>query len=159
MTIQKNTQEQCNFGKLFLPLTSDHILVEYLTTPHFADRLLALFANIWPSKQNFHEIAIRSSYSHTVILPRTSFPQKIEGEKRKSFDEKVVSSAEFQSVYRQQFDQRKDEKVRSIRLDVMVQCRFEGSLLSLFTSAFLAKVDKWHHTKRSEIKTAKNGFA
>ncbi len=53
----------------------------------------------------------RSSYSHTVNLPRTSFPQRVEGEKRIELDRKIVTSDSFQSVYRRQFDQRSNDKV------------------------------------------------
>ncbi len=52
----------------------------------------------------------RSSYSHTVNLPRTSFPQRVEGEKRIDLDRKIVASEAFQSVYRRQFDQRSKDQ-------------------------------------------------
>lgn len=57
------------------------------------------------------ETLLRSTYSHSVILPRTTFPQKLEGEKRKILDQKIVASYEFLSVYRQQYEQRQHNQV------------------------------------------------
>eukprot|EP00095_Tigriopus_kingsejongensis_P004112 maker-scaffold122_size333723-snap-gene-1.10 protein:Tk04112 transcript:maker-scaffold122_size333723-snap-gene-1.10-mRNA-1 annotation:"isoleucine--trna mitochondrial" len=46
------------------------------------------------------------SYSSTVLLPRTTFPARLEGQKRIALDRSIVSSEAFQSLYAWQWDQR-----------------------------------------------------
>ena len=41
-----------------------------------------------------------STYSGTVQLPKTSFPQRVEGSKRVELDQSIVNSAQFQNFYR-----------------------------------------------------------
>ena len=41
----------------------------------------------------------KSSYTNTVILPKTSFPQRLEGSKRLELDEKIIDSEEYQNFY------------------------------------------------------------
>ena len=40
-----------------------------------------------------------STYSGTVQLPKTSFPQRVEGSKRVELDQSIVNSAQFQNFY------------------------------------------------------------
>ena len=42
-------------------------------------------------------------WSSTILLPKTTFPQRLEGEKRIKSDENVTKSLEFQGVYTKQF--------------------------------------------------------
>ncbi len=41
-------------------------------------------------------------------LPKTSFPQRLEGEKRVRMDDEIVNSSEFQSVYQKQLNNNED---------------------------------------------------
>ena len=41
-------------------------------------------------------------WTSTILMPKTSFPQRLEGEKRVQTDESIVKSVEFQSVYQRQ---------------------------------------------------------
>ena len=50
------------------------------------------------NKAIFHQ-KHKSSYSNTVILPKTNFPQRVEGEKRIQLDENVIHSEEYQKFY------------------------------------------------------------
>ena len=50
----------------------------------------------------------KSSYTNTVILPKTSFPQRLEGPKRIELDEKIIDSEEFKNFYFWQKDNLSD---------------------------------------------------
>ena len=41
-------------------------------------------------------------YSSSLLLPKTTFPQRLEGAKRIKSDHNIVNSAEFQAVYTSQ---------------------------------------------------------
>lgn len=41
----------------------------------------------------------KSTYTSTVILPKTSFPQRVEGTKRITLDQDIVNSKEYQNFY------------------------------------------------------------
>ena len=45
-----------------------------------------------------------TSYKESILLPRTSFPARIEGKKRADADEKIISEPSFQSLYKRQLD-------------------------------------------------------
>ena len=50
----------------------------------------------------------KSSYSNTVILPKTSFPQRLEGPKRIELDEEIIDSKEYKNFYSWQKDNLSD---------------------------------------------------
>ena len=54
------------------------------------------------SKRLFY-IYFTFRWSSTILLPKTTFPQRLEGEKRIKSDENVTKSLEFQDVYTKQF--------------------------------------------------------
>ena len=41
----------------------------------------------------------KSTYSGTVLLPKTSFPSRVEGAKRIDLDQTIVNSSQFQNFY------------------------------------------------------------
>ena len=45
-------------------------------------------------------------YSHTLFLPRTSFPARVEGKKRTAKDEEIATKCGFDSQYQWQRDNR-----------------------------------------------------
>ena len=40
-----------------------------------------------------------STYTSTILLPKTSFPQRVEGSKRVNLDQSIVNSTEYQNFY------------------------------------------------------------
>ena len=51
-----------------------------------------------------HNSKQKSSYTNTVILPKTTFPQRLEGAKRIKLDEHFTNSEDFQHFYYWQRD-------------------------------------------------------
>ena len=41
----------------------------------------------------------QSTYTNTILLPKTSFPQRVEGNKRINLDKSIVNSTEYQNFY------------------------------------------------------------
>ena len=51
-----------------------------------------------------HNSKQKSSYTNTVILPKTTFPQRLEGAKRIKLDDYFINSEDFQRFYYWQKD-------------------------------------------------------
>ena len=76
--------------KLLINLKSSHLAFNFSLQK-------VTYENILNNKHN-------SSYTKTVILPKTSFPQRLEGTKRIELDEKIINSEEYKNYYYWQKD-------------------------------------------------------
>ena len=77
--------------------------IDCISSPKFWNNIIHEVRNgLQPHFKN------KSSYTSTVILPKTTFPQRVEGTKRIQLDENIIGSEEFQKFYDWQKEQLTD---------------------------------------------------
>ena len=79
---------------LLIRNTRHNLFIDCVSSPKFSPNLIQGVRNgLQLNAKN------KSSYTSTVILPKTTFPQRVEGVKRIELDENVIGSKEYQRFY------------------------------------------------------------